>query len=152
MAMSRLAASGDLERVGHGVYQLAAAPQDRFAALKAAWIATNPVLTAEERLARGVDVVVSGPTASWLLGIGTLQPEPYEFSARGRRQAQRSGIRYRLRDLPAELITIRAGLPVTTLRQTITDLANDDLDRSMLADVVADASRLDPSLRGMSVL
>jgi predicted transcriptional regulator of viral defense system len=142
--LSRLADAGHLERLGHGVYRATAVPADRFEALKAAWLSVHPKLTAEERLRRPAgDVVVSGAAAAYLHGLGDLVPEPYEFTVPTRRQTQRPEIRFRLRRLPAESVTVREGLPVTTAEQTIADLVEARTDRSLVADVLADARGID---------
>jgi predicted transcriptional regulator of viral defense system len=142
--LSRLADSGHLERLGHGIYRAAGVPADRFEAMKAAWLSVDPKLTAEERLRRPVaDAVVSGAAAAYLHGLGDLVPEPYEFTVPARRQTQRSEIRFRVRQLPEDSITLREGLPVTTVEQTIADLIEARTDQSLVAGVLADAGDLD---------
>lgn len=142
--LSRLADAGHLERLGHGVYQAAGVPADRLQALKAAWLSITPKLTAEEQLRQPApDAVVFGATAAFLHGLGDLVPEPYEFTVPTRRQTQRPEIRFRLRRLPAESVTVREGLPVTTAEQTIADLVEARTDRSLVADVLADARGID---------
>ncbi len=142
--LSRLAASGHLERVGHGVYRATSVPADRFQALKVAWVSVDPMLTAEERHRLPVpDAVVSGAAAAYLHGVGDLVPEPYEFTVPYRRQTQRPEIRFRVRQLPSESITVREGLPVATVEQTIADLVEDRFDLTVVADVLAGAGRID---------
>lgn len=142
LQLSRLSESGHLERVSHGIYRDPGAPPERFDALKAAWLSIDPTHTAQERLASGApDAVLSGPAASYLLGLGDLVPEPYEFTVALRRQSQRSELRYRVRQLPAESITRREGLPVTTREQTIADLVESRTDLSLVANVLRDAAR-----------
>lgn len=135
---------GHLERLGHGIYRAAGVPADRFEALKDAWLSVDPKLTAEERLRRPVvDAVVSGAAAAYLHGLGDLVPEPYEFTVPSRRQTQRSELRFRVRQLPKASVTLREGLPVTTVEQTIADLVEARTDQSMIAGLLADASSLD---------
>ncbi len=142
--LSRLAASGHLERVGHGVYRATSVPADRFEALKVAWVSVDPTLTAEERQRLPVpDAVVSGAAAAHLHGVGDLVPEPYEFTVPYRRQTQRPEIRFRVRQLPSESITVREGLPVATVEQTIADLVEDRFDLTVVADILAGAGRID---------
>lgn len=145
--LSRLADAGHLERLGHGVYRAAGVPADRFEALKAAWLSVDPKLTAEERLRRTVaDAVVSGAAAAYLHGLGDLVPEPYEFTVPARRQTQRSEIRFRVRQLSKDSVTLREGLPVTTVEQTIADLVEARTDWSLVADALADAGWPDRGL------
>jgi len=144
LEMSRLTQMGHLERLDHGVYRAAAVPGDLHEGVKAAWLSINPGQTAEERLTRyPYDAVVSGATASWLLGIGDLVPEPYEFTTPTRRQTQRSELVYRTKRLQRASVTIRSGLPVTTVEQTIADLVKAHQDRSLIADVMSEAINLD---------
>ncbi|WP_036923504.1 type IV toxin-antitoxin system AbiEi family antitoxin domain-containing protein [Propionicicella superfundia] len=142
--LSRLADAGHLERLGHGIYRAAGVPADRFEALKAAWLSVDPKRTAEERLRQPTaDAVVSGAAAAYLHGLGDLVPEPYEFAVPARRQTQRSEIRFRVRQLPKDSVTLREGLPVTTVEQTIADLVEARTDQSMIAGLLADARSLD---------
>jgi hypothetical protein len=45
--------------------------------------------------------------------------------------------------LPKTSVTIREGLPVTTLEQTIADLVESNFDLSLIADMMAEAPSLD---------
>jgi len=139
--LSRLCQSGHLERLAHGVYRDAGAPSEEFESLRAAWLASDPSHIAEQRLrdlAGGV-VVVGGSAAS-LHGAGDLPADRHEFSAPVRRQAQRSGVSYRRRQLEPSDVTIAHGLPVTTIERTIADLVEDRTDLSLVADVLRDAA------------
>ena len=144
LQLSRLVADGLLNRLGQGVYRATSVPVVRFDGIKAAWLSIDPRLTAEERLRRAAaDAVVSGTTAAWLHGLGGLVPEPYEFTVPERRQTQRRELRFRVRQLPLDSVTIREGLPVTTVEQTIADLVAAPTDHSLVADVLVDARGLD---------
>ena len=146
LQLSRLSEDGHLERVSHGIYRDLGAPPERFDTLKVSWLSIDPRRTAPERLAeRPPDAVVSGATASHLLGIGDLVPEPYEFTVPRRRQTQRTELRYRVRELPPESLTLREGLPVTTQEQTIADLVESRIDLSLVADVLSETKALDAS-------
>lgn len=142
--LSRLAEAGHLDRVGQGIYRAAAVPADRNEALKAAWLSINPKLTVAERLRPGVhDAVVSGAAAAFLHGAGDLVPEPYEFTVASRRQTQRQELRFRVRQLSADSVTLREGLPVTTVEQTVADLIEARTDLSLVAGVLADVPTVD---------
>jgi hypothetical protein len=139
--LSRLAADGQLERLAHGVYKDAGAPAGPYDDLKAAWLGTDPTKPGEARikdLASGV--VVAGASAAELHGIGDLRPLRHEFVSPGRRQSQRSAIRYRQRTLDPRDVTLVDGLPVMTMERTIADLTEEVGDLSLVADALRDAS------------
>lgn len=140
--LSRLAKAGHLERLTRGVYRDAGAPSDEFESLRAAWLATEPSLTAEQRLrdlAGGV--VVVGESAASLHGVGDLPADRHEFSAPVRRQSQRPDISYRQQGLEPTDVTIAHGLPVTTIERTLADLVEARTDLILVADVLRDAAR-----------
>ena len=144
LRLSRLAEDGHLERIAYGIYRNTGAPSDRYDSLKAAWLSIDPRRTALERLSdKPPDAVVSGATASYLLGLGDLVPEPYEFTVPKRRQTQRTELTFRVRQLPPDALTSREGLPVTTPEQTIADLVEARMDLSLVAGVLADTEALD---------
>lgn len=143
VTLARLADTGQIVRLAQGVYRDAGAPSDRFESLRAAWLSVYPKLLAEQRL--GAETVtstpVSGASAADLHGIGDLRVDRMEFTTPVRRQSQRGELRYRIRDLDPVDVTIKEGLPVTTLERTIADLVEERYDLSNVADVVRDASR-----------
>lgn len=134
--MSRLESAGKLERLCNGVYRNTSAPSERFESLHAAWLSLYPERTAEERL-RDVppDAVICSHTAAWLLGVGDFVPEPYRFNTPARKQTQRTDITIRSKDYPAESLTVREGMPVTTFEQTVADLVAENMDRSLVSDM-----------------
>jgi len=144
LQLSRLAEQGHLERIGHGIYRDTGVPTERFDAVKAAWLSIDPKLTAQARSSFvPCDAVASGATAAYLLGLGDLVPEPYQFTVPARRQTQRRELVFRVKRLPADSITLREGLPVTTPEQTVTDLVEEGTDRSLVAGVVSSIEVLD---------
>jgi len=144
LQLSRLAEQGHIERIGQGIYRDSGVPTERFDAVKAAWLSIDPKLTAQARLSLvPFDAIASGATAAYLLGLGDLVPEPYQFTVPARRQTQRKELVFRVKRLPEDSITLREGIPVTTPEQTIADLVEGGTDRSLVADVVADIDVLD---------
>ncbi|PPF72624.1 type IV toxin-antitoxin system AbiEi family antitoxin domain-containing protein [Pseudoclavibacter sp. Z016] len=140
--LSRLEQRGLLARVIRGVYKDAAAGLDEFDELRAHWLVLEPGATAIERLTTGREaIVVSGPTASYVHGYGDLQPSPFEFSTTERRQSKHAGLRLRRRNLSPRDVTLRAGLPVTTIERTVADLVADHEDLSLVGAVLGDAVR-----------
>lgn len=141
MNLTRLTEAGDLIRLSHGVYRDAGAPDPQHEHLRAAWLATDPGRLAYERLQEWPpSAVVSGESATRLHGIGDLRALRSEFSTRMRRQSQRSDVRYRTRPLPSNDVTVRDGLPVTTVERTIADLVEDRQDFSIVAGALRDAA------------
>lgn len=142
MRLSREVSSGRLERLLAGVYRDSGAPVDPLQGVRAAWLASDPGRTAEERLGDGpAGVVVGGATAAYLHGIGDLQPEPVELYSPTRRQTERAGIRYRIRRLADRDVTLVNGLPATTVERTLADLVADRHDLSLVVDALRDAVR-----------
>lgn len=139
--MSRLESAGKLERLCKGVYRNTSAPSERFESLHAAWLSLYPERTAEERLHDSMpDAVVCSHTAAWLLGVGDFVPEPYCFNTPARKQTQRTDITIRLKSYPAESLTMREGLPVTTFEQTVVDLVAENTDLSLVSSMFLSAS------------
>jgi hypothetical protein len=138
--LARLADRGVLERETHGVYRVAGGSGDERDALRAAWLGIRPHVMAEERLRwRSAGPIVAGATAAWLHGLGTLQPEPYEFSAPDRIQSRRLDVRFHRRPLDDDAVTIISGLPACSVGQTIADLVAWNTDLSLVGEVIADA-------------
>ncbi|KFI54660.1 type IV toxin-antitoxin system AbiEi family antitoxin domain-containing protein [Bifidobacterium callitrichos] len=139
--MSRLESTGKLERVCKGVYRNISAPSEQFESLHAAWLSLYPERTAEERLQiTPPDAVVCSRTAAWLLRVGDFVPEPYCFSTPSRKQTQRTDITIRLKSYPIESLTVREGLPITTLEQTVADLVAENMDLSLVSGMFLNCS------------
>lgn len=142
MNLTRLAESGALIRLSHGVYRDAGAPSGEHEELRVAWLASEPTKLAWERLKRDIDkVVVSGESASRLHNIGEFRASRSELTTSIRKQTQRPDIRYRTRKLTREDVTVREGLPVTTRERTIADLVEDRQDLSLVGHALRDAAR-----------
>lgn len=142
LTLSRLAESGELVRVTHGIYKDAGAPSDEHEALRAAWLSIEPDRFAWERTAeRPGFAVVSGESAARLHGIGNLRAMRSEFTTPVRKQTQRLDVRYRTCTLTSGDVTIRAGLPVTTVERTIADLVEARVQLDHVGDALRDAAR-----------
>jgi hypothetical protein len=139
--LSRLAESGHLVRLAHGVYMDAGAPGDEFDDLRAAWLSTEPKLLAEERIRDlAGSVVIAGESATRLHRIGDFRASRHDFVSPVRRQSQRREIRYRQRTLDPRDATLVEGMPTMTIERTIADLVEDLKDLSLVADALRDAS------------
>lgn len=141
VALARLAEAGDLVRLAHGVYKEAGAPSDEFLDLRAAWLAAEPAAEAWVRLqVKPGSAVVSGESAAVLHGIGNLRAMKHEFTTPTRRQTQRVDVRYRTRSLAPTDVTVKHGLPVTTIERTISDLVEADTQLEHVGKVLSDAT------------
>lgn len=138
-------ADGRLERLAHGVYRQGGSPRLPLDDLRAAWLSTNPQELAYERTAQA-NIIVGSAAAALVHGIGDIDPLPYRLITRDRRQTQRHEITYSHRPLDAQDVTVRDGLPVTTVERTIVDLLRDYGDISLVADALRDAMNLDRTL------
>ena len=136
---------GRLERLAHGVYRQGGSPSRPLDDLRAAWLSTNPAKLAHERTA-DPDVIVGSAAGALVHRIGGIDPLPYRLITRDRRQTQRQEIAYSQRPVGREDVTVRDGLPVTTVERTIADLLRDYGDISLVADALRDATRMDREL------
>ncbi len=143
VTLARLVDAEQLVRLAHGVYRDAGVPPDQFEDLRTAWLSIYPQLRAEQRLQPGSleSTPASGTSAATLHGIGDHYVDRFEFTTPVRRQSQRPELRYRIRELDPVDVTIKEGLPVTTLERTIADLVEERYDLSNVAAAVRDADR-----------
>ena len=138
--MERLTAPGSvLDRVAHGVYRIAGAPEPEHLALRAAWLQLEPGVWAWERTpAQGV---VSHRSAAALYGLGDLPADRHEFTLPSRKQTRRPDVRFHRRSLSAGEWVSLSGLPVTRPARIASDLLDDHEDPEGVAHIVADAIR-----------
>jgi len=131
--------SGGLERVAHGVYQIAGAPPPDHRDLRAAWLQLAPQVPAWERTAD--QGVVSHRSAASIYGIGHLPADRHEFTVPVRRQTRRPDVRIHVRRIKDnELIGLK-GLPVTRPSRIASDLLWQHEDPEAVAQIVAEACR-----------
>lgn len=138
--MTRMARSGILQRLKHGVYRLAGVPHDPLTELRAAWLALDPETTASDRLARPDPLgVVSHRSAARIHQLGDLDADFNEFTIAEPKRTRDPDTRLYRRVLDrADWATVD-GLPTTTVAATIRDLAASATDGGHLAGVVRDA-------------
>ncbi|MDR1184913.1 MAG: type IV toxin-antitoxin system AbiEi family antitoxin domain-containing protein, partial [Coriobacteriales bacterium] len=138
--LMRLEQGGHIERVQSGIYRSSAAPTTRLDYIYAAWLSLDPKLLSYERSKQPADdAVVFGATASYVLEIGELAPEPLTFSSPVRRQPRNSNIKVITRIISDTDIRITHGLPVAKPERTIADLAAQRTDLSLMRNVCKDA-------------
>lgn len=137
--LGRLRGNGLVHRVRRGVYSLPSAGHGPVQDLRAAWLALDPRMTAEDRVRQGPDTLVSHASAAAVHSLGNLVPSVHDFTATRRRQTTHPDIRFHRRELSAEDHALVGGLPVTSVLRTLEDLASAGTDLDHLADAVRDA-------------
>jgi hypothetical protein len=137
--LQRLASTGVLDRVGHGVYRLAGAPPADHLELRAAWLQLAPEVPGWDRTPeRGV---VSHRSAAALYGLGHLPADRHDFTLAERRQSRRADVRLHERPIHRGEWAVVGGLPVTRPSRIAADLLDDREDPEAVAYLVADAIR-----------
>lgn len=129
----------DLERVAHGVYQLAGTPIPDHRELRAAWLQLAPEVPAWKRTAD--QGVVSHRSAAAVYGLGNLPADRHEFTVPRRKQTRRGDVRIHVRSLgEGEWLSV-GGLPVTRPSRIASDLLWDHEDPEAVAHIVVEAIR-----------
>ena len=142
-ALSYAAKSGHIERLRHGAYRLSSLPATALDDLVAVYKLTSPDRFTHERMGAGFDgIAACGATAAHVLGVGDLEPEPWQIAVPKRFNSRMDGARFRVMGLGRDdVVWTEGGFPVTGAERTIADLAREDAEESLLADVLADAIR-----------
>lgn len=130
---------GVLERVAHGVYQAAAAPEPDHRDLRAAWLQLAPETLAWERMT--YQGVVSHRSAASIYGLGHLPADRHEFTVRRRKQIRRGDVLIHVRHLADDAVKDKHGLLVTRPARIAADLVRSWEDPEAVAQVIADAIR-----------
>lgn len=141
--IANLKQRGLLKSVTYGVWASPLAPPDwQWRDVRAAWIRLDPVRTAGQRCSsdnpRGV---VRAASAALVWDIGALDADETSFAVWGKRLRTRQPVRVvNLRQpLGRDEWCVRHGLPVTSMAQTVADLADELIDGDHLERIAADA-------------
>jgi hypothetical protein len=137
--LQRLAKTGILDRVAHGVYRLTGAPPPDYLGLRAAWLQLAPEVPAWERTPE--QGVVSHRSAAALYGLGHLPADRHEFTLPERRQSRRPDVRLHHRAVRSGEWIVLHGMPVMRPSRIAADLLDDKEDPEAVAQVIADALR-----------
>lgn len=138
--LKRMADTGYLERLHHGIYRLARLPHDEYHHERVAWLALDPARLMWERLDDDVPTgVLSHRTAARMHQLGDLDADTVEITALRRHRLSIPDITIRRGSLNRDDWQVIEGLPVTTAVRTIADLATAGTDSGHLATVVRDA-------------
>ncbi|NQX29671.1 type IV toxin-antitoxin system AbiEi family antitoxin domain-containing protein [Microbacteriaceae bacterium VKM Ac-2854] len=135
--MSRLAATGSVSRVAHGVYRMAGAPELEHEDIFATWLALGGAALPPTE--DGVPALVAaGRLATILHGIGDWYPDGYDFIVPSRRDTKVAGVRLTARRLVTREVTHVDCVPTLTIERVLADLvAYEDL--SLVVDALRDA-------------
>ena len=138
--MERLTVPGSaLERVAHGVYRMAGAPEPDHLALRAAWLQLEPGVWAWERTpAQGAGFP---PVRGRALRPGAPACRPARVHPPWPEQTRRPDVRLHQGSLPAGEWVLLSGLPVMRPARIAADLLDDHEDPEGVAQIVADAIR-----------
>ena len=138
--LARLGASQVLRQVRHGVYALAGSPASPLEDVRAEWLATDPEHTVAERAEMRDPVVVSDETAASLYGFGDFTNDRIRFNSERRLQTSRAAVQISRRTISDKEWRLVDGLPVTTPRRTLEDLAsNGRWDTDHIETAILDA-------------
>ncbi|MFI8696276.1 type IV toxin-antitoxin system AbiEi family antitoxin domain-containing protein [Dietzia maris] len=144
--LKRLADSGVLERLHHGIYRLTRLPDDEHLNERLAWMALDQNTVTWERLDQAVPTgVLSHRTAARLLHLGDLNADEVDLSTTRRIRLSIPGVVTHRAALDRDDWQVVDRLPVTTASRTIRDLAAAALDAGHLASIVRDALTRDLS-------
>jgi hypothetical protein len=137
--LQRLTADGTLQRVAHGVYQLAGSPVPDHLALRAAWLQLAPDVPAWERTPDAG--VVSHRSAAAMYSLSHLPADRHDFIVPERRQTRRRDVRLHVLRLDVGEWVNHGGLLVTRPSRIAADLLADHEDPEAVAQLVVDAIR-----------
>lgn len=137
--LTRLVASGALERCRQGVYRLPGTLQTEHDDTLADWLALGGTHAPTGQVPC---VVAAGPTAANLHSVGDFLPFRSEFIIPRRRGTRLPHIQFRIQSLEAQDITYADRVPVLTVENTIADLFSTHTDVSLIADTYNDALRV----------
>lgn len=138
--LARLANEGTIRQVRHGVYALGGAPATWLEDVRAEWLATDPAQTLGERTGSTEPVVVVDETAAAIHGFGDFASDGIRLSSPERRRTSNPFVHIASRQMSEKEWTVVDGLPVTTPRRTLEDLARSGRwEEQHLADAIDDA-------------
>jgi hypothetical protein len=121
--VARLVSRGVARRLRHGVHIMEGAPSGALEIVRAEWLATDPARTAGERRGDADPVVVSHETAAQVYEIGDLPSGGVHLTSPGRLRTRQQWVTIHQQALSPKEYQWIEGLPVTTPRRTLEDIA-----------------------------
>jgi len=152
--VARLVSRGVARRLRHGVHIMEGAPSGALEIVRAEWLATDAARTAGERRRDADPVVVSYETAAQVYEIGDLPSGGVHLTSPRRLRTRQQWVTIHQQALSAREYQWIEGLPVTTPRRTLEDIARSgrweaDHLRTLASDALNQglipASELEPS-------
>lgn len=122
--VARLVSGQLARRLRHGVHIMAGAPSSPIEEIRAEWLATEPSRSAGARRDDPEPVIVSDESAAAVHGIGDLSPGGVHLTSARRLQSRQRWVKLHRRQISEREYSWIDGLPVTTPRRTLEDLAN----------------------------
>jgi len=110
-------------RVRHGVYSLPGSPVGALQDVRAQWLAMDASRTVAERHGDPEPIVVSHETAAEVWQIGDFDPDHLYFTSPRRLRSGQPNVVVRKAPLPGRTVQEVDGLPVTSPRRTLEDIA-----------------------------
>lgn len=139
--LRRVAKRGLVRRIRHGVYALHGSAADHLEDIRAEWLATDPTRTAHQRRSDADPVVVSDESAATVHGIGDMPAGGVHLTAARRiRPSISTPVIGHQRTLHPREVEWIDGLPVTSVRRTLEDLAG-RWEPQHIRDAIGDAIR-----------
>ena len=121
--VARLVSRGVARRLRHGVHIMEGAPSGALEIVRAEWLATDPARTAGDRRGDAGPVVVSHETAARVYEIGDLPSGGVHLTSPGRLRTRQQWVTIHQQALSPKEYQWIEGLPVTTPRRTLEDIA-----------------------------
>ena len=118
---------GRFMRLFRGIYRLTHFPSSPYEDLFVAWLRTGP------------HAVISHESAFSVYNLSDVLPGEIHVIIPRTASRRRPGLRLHTNSLKPEEITIREGLPVTTVARTIADVAIDGLARELVVQAIHEA-------------
>ncbi len=140
--LTRLRADQVIRPVRHGIYAMVGAPASPLETVRAEWLATDPQHTVSERAALKDTVVVCDETAASIYRFGDFTTDQIRFNSERRLQTSQPTVGISARSISDREWSLIDGLPVTTPRRTLEDLASSGRwDADHIATGILDAVR-----------
>ncbi len=136
--LSYYAKGGLFSRIKRGIYRLTRFPTSPFEDLVVAWLRTGP------------DSTISHDSALALYDLTDVIPSEVHVTVPRTASRRRNDLRLHTNHITAAEITVRDGLPVTTVTRTIADVARSGLSEEHIRQAIIEA--LDRGLTDMRAL